>query len=150
MSLYCPYHKVFAYRNRHKCSVMSLITITKECKGIADRLYDLIGVAPLSVAHFVTPVIGALNEFYINIYIDLSKDFPIHILNLPTLWVIHTETISDDHLPLLVISYSETFIYKGGKSVNDRVKEIIKQFENHLDTAYDPQAIKSVLTLMYS
>jgi len=152
MSLYCPIHRVFAYKN-HQCDAIKLITIKKECKGIVDRLYDLIGtgVGPLSAAHFVTPVAEVLNEFYINVYIDFDKNYPIKILGeFPTGWVINTETVSDDHLPILVVSYNETFYYKGDKTVNTRVLEIIREFENHLDTHYDAQGIKSVLTLMYS
>lgn len=152
MSLYCPIHRVFAYKN-HQCGALKLITIKKECKGIVDRLYDLVGtgVGPLSAAHFVTPVVGVLNKFYINVYIDFDKDYPIKLLgDFPVGWVIHTETVSDDHLPILVVAYNEIFHYKGGKTVNTRVLEIIKEFENYLDTHYDPKAIKAVLTLMYS
>jgi hypothetical protein len=145
--LYCLKHKKQAYKT-HKCDIMSLITITKECKGIADGLYDLLGIGPLSVAHFVTPVAESLYKYYINVYLDLPRDYPINVLgDLPVGWVIHTETVSDDRLPILVIGYNETFIYEGVKTAEDRTKDIIKQFENHLDTAYDPQAIQAVLKL---
>ncbi|MDR3597094.1 hypothetical protein [Clostridium sp.] len=150
--LYCPIHRVFASK-RHQCDARKLVTITKECKGIVDRLYDVvgIGVGALSAAHFITPVIGVLNEFYINIYIDLPKDYPMGVMgDFPIGWVIHTETVSEDHLPILVVSYNETFRYEGTKTVNTRTLEIISEFENYLDTHYDPQAIKAVLTLMYS
>lgn len=150
MSLYCPIHRVFASK-RHRCDALKLITITKECKGIADGLYDLMdGVGPLSVAHFITPVIGVLNKFYINLYIDLPRDFPIKLLgDFPLGWMVHRETVSDDHLPILVIAYSETFVYSRDKTVNQRTKEIILQFEDYIKEK-DPLAIKSILTLMYS
>lgn len=150
MALYCPIHKVFANK-RHRCDALKLITITKECKGIADSLYDLISdCGPLSVAHFVTPVTGVLNKFYINLYIDLPKDYPIKLLgDLPVGWVIHTETISSDHTKLLVIGYNETFLSSGELTADDRTKEIIKQFENYIREK-DTLAIKSILTLMYS
>ncbi|OPJ65512.1 hypothetical protein [Clostridium chromiireducens] len=151
--LYCPYHKVYASK-RHQCDALKLVTITKECKGIVDRLFDLVGTGAgaLSASHFVTPVIATECEYYINVYIDLPpKDFPIKLLgDFPVGWVIHTETVSSDHISILVIAYNETFRYDGVKTVNDRVKEIIKEFEYYLDTHYDPQAIKSVLKLMYS
>lgn len=150
--LYCPIHKVYASK-RHQCDARKLVTISKECKGIVDRLFDLVGtgVGALSAAHFITPVVGTNCEYYINVYIDLSKDYPIKLLgDFPIGWVVHTETISSDHTKLLVIAYNEIFHYNGVKTVNDRVKEIIKEFEYYLDTHYDPQAIKSVLKLMYS
>ncbi len=149
MSLYCPIHRVFASK-RHRCDARKLITITKECKGIVDRLFDLVGISvgPLSAAHFITPVVEASNEYYINVYIDLNKDFPIKLLgDFPIGWVTHTETVSEDHLPILVIAYNETFHYVGVKTADVRVREIIKQFETHLDTHYDPQSIKAVLKL---
>lgn len=129
---------------------MELITIKKECKGIADGLYDLVGIGPLSVAHFVTAVAGATNKYYINIYLDLPRDYPIDVLgDMPIGWVIHTETISEDHLPILVIGYNETFVYTGRLTAADRAKEIIKEFEEYIRSK-DPLAIKSILTLMYS
>ncbi|NMM62286.1 hypothetical protein HBE96_06215 [Clostridium sp. P21] len=129
---------------------MELTTIKKECKGIADGLYDLVGIGPLSTAHFVTPVAESQIEYYINVYLDLPRDYPIKVLgDLPIGWVIHTETVSEDHLPILVIGYNETFVYTGGLTADDRAKEIIKQFENYIRSK-DAQAVKSVLTLMYS
>lgn len=150
MALYCPIHRVFASK-RHRCDALKLVTITKECKGIADSLYDLISdCGPLSVAHFIIPVVGVLNKFYINLYIDLPKDYPIKILgDLPIGWVIHTETVSEDRLPLLVIGYNETFIYEGVKTASERAKEIIRQFEDYIRSK-DTLAIQSILTLIYS
>lgn len=149
MSLYCPIHKVFVNK-RHRCDARKLITITKECKGIADSMYDLMDdIGPLSVAHFITPVTGAIDEYYITMHIDLPRDFPVKLLgDLPVGWVIHTETVSSDHTKLLVIGYSETFLFSGVCSPEDRTKEIIRQFEDYIRSK-DKQAIKSVLTLMY-
>ncbi len=82
----------------------------------------MIGVGPLSVAHFVTPVVGSLFKHYINLYIDLPKDYPISVLgDFPVGWVIHTETVSDDKLPILVIGYSETFVFEGVITMEERV-----------------------------
>lgn len=150
MALYCPIHRVFASK-RHRCDALKLITITKECKAIADSMYDLMDdIGPLSVAHFITPIIGESNKYYINVYIDLPKDYPIKILgDLPIGWVIHTETVSEDRLSLLVIGYNETFIYEWGKTVDDRVKEIINEFEDYLGTM-DIDAVKAILMLIDS
>lgn len=70
--LYCLKCKKQAYKT-HKCNIMELITIKKECKGIADGLYDLVGIGPLSVAHFVTAVAGATNKYYIKHLSRLTK-----------------------------------------------------------------------------
>lgn len=107
--LYCLSCKKYAYK-AHKCSIMSLVPITHKCRTIADKLYDL-GVEPLSVSHFTTPVVGSAYEHYINICIELRKDYPSNILgDFSVGWVIHTETVSEDHTPLLVIGYSETYV----------------------------------------
>lgn len=148
--LYCLKHKVFAYRN-HPCPVLSLVPITKECRRIADILYNL-GIEPLSVSHFTSPVTDSAYEHYIHICIELRKGYPINILgDLPTSWKFYTETISSDHTPLslLVLGYSETFVWNGFLTVQDRIQEIIKQFEDYL-TTFDPDAVRSVITLMYS
>jgi hypothetical protein len=148
MSLYCLKHKVFAYKN-HKCSPLSLVPITKECRGIADKLYAL-GVEPLCVSHFTNYVTGSYTEHYISFCIELRKGYPTTVLgDLYSGWKFYTETVTDDHTPLLVLGFSETFVYEGGQMVEERIKQIIKDFEDYL-TTFDPQAIKSIITLMYS
>jgi hypothetical protein len=151
MDLYCLKHKVYAYRNRHKCSPLSLVPVTRKCRTIADRLWDL-GIEPLSVAHFTQLVVGSKYKHIININIELRHSYPVDILgNLPIKWRWFTETISEDHtpLPLQVLAYYETYSYDGVKSVDERVQEIINEFVQYLDTFRDPQATKSILTLMY-
>lgn len=49
----------------------------------------------------------------------------------------------------MVIGYNETFVYEGGPTADDRTKAVIKQFEKYIRSK-DAQAIKSILTLMYS
>ena len=132
-------------------TILSLVPVTHECRGIADKLYSL-GIEPLSVAHFTNPVTGSAYEYYIHICIELRKGYPIDILGeVPTGWQFFTETISSDHTPLslLVLGYTETYVWNGVLTVEDRVQEIIKQFEDYL-TTFDPQSVRSVITLMYS
>ncbi len=144
--LRCLKHKVFAYKN-HKCSPLSLVPVTHECRTIADMLWDL-NVEPLCVAHFTSPVTGSAYEHYISFCIELRKGYPINILgDLPAVWKIYTETITDDHTPLLVIGYIETFVFDDVKTVDDRIREITKEFEDYLSTR-DIQATKSILMLM--
>jgi hypothetical protein len=147
MSLYCLKHKVFAYKN-HKCSPLSLISITHECRGIANKLYDL-GVEPLSVAHFTHPSTDSMYEHYINVCIELRKGYPKNILgDLYTGWHFYTETVSSDHipLPLLVLSYSETFVWLSYETVEERVLQIIKDFVLYLESR-DPEATRALLKL---
>lgn len=121
----------------------------KECRGIPDRLYAL-GIEPLSVAHFTSPVTDSVYKHYISLCIELRKGYPVSILgDLYTGWKFYTETITDDKLPLLVLGYTETFVYEGGQSVEERVIEIIKQFENYLGT-FEPQSVRAILMLMDS
>jgi hypothetical protein len=41
------------------------------------------------------------------------------------------------------------YSYDGVKMVDDRVQEVIDGFVHYLEENYDPQGIKSVITLMY-
>lgn len=148
--LRCLKCKKYAYKT-HKCPVLTLVPVTHECRTIADMLFDL-GIEPLSVAHFTTPVTDSLYEHYITFCLELRKGYPTTILgDLPSQWNFHTETISGDHTPLslLILGYSETFVFDGELTVESRVQEIIKEFEGYLGTR-DKQAIKSILMLMGS
>lgn len=148
--LYCLACGKYAYRNRHKCDILSLVPVTRRCRNLADKLFEL-GIEPLSVAHFTQLAVGSDYKYIINVLIELRHSYPVDILgdSLPIKWRWYSETSSDDRTPLLIpiLAYYETYCYDGVKSVDDRVQEIIKQFENHLDTAYDPQSIKAVLKL---
>lgn len=146
--LYCLKCGKWAYKN-HPCPILSLIPLTKECRGIADKLYAL-GIEPLSVSHFVQPVADSSYKYYITFCIELRKSYPVGILgDLPIKWKWYTETITEDRLPLQVIGYAETFVFDGVLTAEDRVQEIINQFVDYLGTR-DAQATKSILTLMYS
>lgn len=41
MDLYCLACKKYAYRNRHKCDILSLVPVTRQCRTLADKLWDL-------------------------------------------------------------------------------------------------------------
>lgn len=151
MSLYCLKHKRWAYRN-HPCPINSLIPLKKECRGIADRLYSL-GLDIMSAAYFTYTRENSIYEHSIIIDIEFQREYqyPITILgDLPTGWKFYTETVTEDHIPLLVLGYSETFVWSGVQTVDERVMQIIKDFEAHLDTSYDPKAVKAILMLMDS
>lgn len=150
--LYCLKCKKYAYRNRHKCDVLSLVPVTRRCKTLADKLYEM-GIEPLSVAQFTQNVVGSQDRYIINVNIELRHSYPLGILgDLPIKWMYYTETCSSDSTPLAipVLAYYETYCYYKVKTVDDRVQEIIDEFVQYLDTTCDSQATKSVLTLMYS
>lgn len=149
--LYCLKHKVYSYRNRHKCDILSLVPVTRRCRNLADRLYEL-GIEPLSVAHFTQQVVGSENKYIINIHIELRHSYPVGILgDLPIRWRWYKETCSSDRTPLAIpiLAYYETYCYDGVKSVDNRVQEVIDEFVQYLDTR-DSEATKAVITLTYS
>jgi hypothetical protein len=66
--------------------------------------------------------------------------------DFPTDWVWYTQTVTDDHLPLMVLGYSETYVWSGVLTVEDRVQHIIKEFEAHLYTR-DIEAVRAIMLL---
>lgn len=149
--LYCLKCRKYAYRN-HKCDILSLIPVTRRCRKLADKLYSM-GIEPLSVAHFTQNVVGSDDRHKIQILVELRYNYPTDILgdSLPYGWHFYSETISGDHtpLPLLILSYYETFHCEVKLTVKERIKQIIEQFENYLSTR-DAASTRSVITLMYS
>lgn len=148
MGLYCIKCKKWAYRNHNpKCDIMSLIPITKEMRGVADKLYSL-GFGLLSVACFVYPVQNSIYEHKIIIDIEFKKDYPDTLLgDLGIGWKWYHQTITDDHWPLMALAYSETFVWLGFISVEERVKEIVTAFEAYLDTR-DKTALGAIMLLI--
>ncbi|WP_210166151.1 hypothetical protein [Desulfitobacterium hafniense] len=125
---------------------MSLVAITKDCKGIADGLYDL-GIEIISASSF-TYRAGSTNST-ISIDINLKKDSLIGLLgDFPAGWEIYTEMVSADRLrlPIVILGYSETV---ENTMVDARIVQVTGEFERFLQ-GFDPQAIKSVATLKYS
>lgn len=149
--LYCLKCKKYTYRNRHKCDILSLVPVTRQCHTLADKLYSL-GIEPLSVANFTQNVVGSKDKYIINIHLELKHSYPLGILSdLSKRWRWYRETISEDRTPLLIpiLAYYETYCCDGVKSVDDSVQEVIDGFVQYLDDNFDSQGINSVLTLMY-
>lgn len=143
--LYCLTCKKQAYKN-HKCDIMSLVAITKDCKGIADRLYEL-DIEIISASCFVYKATATTSTIIIDI--NLKKDSLIGLLgDLPKGWETYTEIVSADHLklPIIILGYTETV---ENTRVDAQIKQITRGFEEFLQ-GFDPQSIKSVATLMYS
>ncbi len=136
MDLYCPKCRVYAYRNKHKCPINSLIPVKKECRGIADRLHNL-SFELMSAGCFTHPVADSLYEHRITIDIEFKRQYLISILgDLPAGWKWYTETVTPDHTPLSVIVYSEVYVWLGFETVNQRIKQIVTAFEEYLDRIY--------------
>lgn len=150
--LYCLACKKYHHHNYHKCDVLSLVPVTRRCRTLADRLYSM-GIDLFGVAHFSQKVVGSENKYVINVIIELKQITQIGILgdNFPIKWKVHTETYSSDRTKLVVpiLAYYETYLYDGGKSADERTQEVIDEFIKYLEN-YDPDGVKSIITLMYS
>ncbi|WP_238900048.1 hypothetical protein [Clostridium sp. YIM B02500] len=149
--LYCLKCRKYHHRNSNKCNILSLVPVTRHCRNLADRLFE-IGIELLGVAHFTQLVNGSKNKYIINIHIELRHSYQIEILGrLPIKWRLYKETTSDDHTPLVVpvLAYYETYCCDGVKSVDDRVQEVVDEFVQYLNNTYDADAIQSVTMLMY-
>lgn len=107
-----------------------------------------LGIELLSAAYFTYPVENSIYEHTIIIDIELKRDYPTLLLGeLLKGWKWYTQTVTDDHWPLLVLGYSETFVWSVVLTVEDRVQQIIKAFEDYLGTR-DPKAVRAILMLM--
>lgn len=150
--LYClKCRKYHHSNNNNKCNVLSLIPVTRKCKKLADKLFEL-SVEPLSVGHFTQLAVGSKNKYIINVIVELQPNYTLNILSeLPIRWRIYTETYSSDRTPLAVpvLAYYENYFYDGIKTADDRVTEVIDEFIEYLEENYDPAGVKSVITLMY-
>ena len=122
-----------------------LVPITKEMRGIADKMHFL-GLDLLSACCFVYPVQESIYEHTIIVDIELKHQYPTMILDLPSGWKWYTQTATPDHWPLCAISYSETYVWLGFQSVEDRVQEIITGFEDYLSTK-DKTALGAIMLL---
>ncbi len=150
--LYCLKCKKYHHRNSNKCNVLSLVPTTRKCRKLADTLYKL-GIEIFSAGHFTQLAVGSTNKYIINICVELQPRYSLNILeNLQIKWRIYTETFSSDRTPLTVpiLAYYETYYCDGSKTVDDRVTEVIESFIKYLEEHYDPDGVKSVLTLLHS
>lgn len=140
--LYCCSCGVYAYRN-HKCSIVSLIPLSRECRGIADKTYAL-GLELLSAGCFVAPVRDSLYEHHITIDLEFRHDLP-PILDLPPKWTHFTEIVGTD-FQISAIGYSETFVWIGIKSPQERAQQIANDFSVYLSTL-DKFSLTAIRTL---
>ena len=150
MSLYCLKCRVWAYRNHNDaCPLKGVIPLKRGMHGIVNRLTD-IGLCVSSGNWATFPIEDSHYSHSIVININFRHQFQPAILgDLPVGWKWYTETTSEDHTPLMVVIYSETFTWSGSQTVEERVIQIIREFETYLDTL-DKDAIAAIMTFMYS
>lgn len=142
MGLYCLKCGVWAYKT-HKCNIMTLVPLTPECVGLANKMYAL-GLELLSAGCFVTQVVDSLYDHRITFDVELKHQIP-PILALPPKWSYYTEIIGTD-FQISVIGYSELYTWDGVNSPSERCQQIADDFSVYLSTL-DKIALEAVLTL---
>lgn len=131
----------------HDCPSGYWVVTDKEMVGIATRLHNL-GITPLS-AVWTTTEIGVWDdyEYLLSVKIDIGRRISEAVLGeLPSGWKYHWETVTPDKSELHILAYTERWYNFGFKSVDRRIEELIKEFEEYLDTR-DADAVKALLLL---
>lgn len=117
--------------------------------GIVDRLY-MMGITPM-VAVWSTTELGEASDskYLITIKIDIGQKISEAVLGeLPAGWQYHWHTVTPDRSEIHMIAYVEHWYNLGfGESVESRIGELIKGFEEFLDSR-DCEAVKALLLLM--
>jgi hypothetical protein len=150
LSAYCMDCKEWVYdRNTHKCPKKYWVVADKEMVGIADRLFAM-GITPM-VALWTAVELGELKdyEYLLSLRIDIGERISEAILGeLPKGWQYFWETVTPDKSELHMLALSERWFNFGfdGESVDDRIEELIREFEQYLDTR-DSEAVKALLLL---
>lgn len=147
---YCMKCKIWVgSEDTHKCPTENLVVADKEMVGIVDRLY-MMGITPM-VAVWSTTELGEASDskYLITIKIDIGQKISEAVLGeLPAGWQYHWHTVTPDRSELHMIAYVEHWYNLGfGESVESRIGELIKGFEEFLDSR-DCEAVKALLLLM--
>lgn len=148
--LYCLKCRKYHHHNYNKCDILSFVPVTRRCRTLADKLFEL-SIEPLGVAHFTQKVVGSENKYIINVIVELRSIAQIELLGtLLAKWRVYTETYSSDRTQLVVpiLAYYETYCCDGIKSVDNRVQEVIDKFVQFLSNNFDADGLKSVYMLM--
>lgn len=144
--LYCMKCKKWAYKT-HKCSIMSLIPLTKEMRPVADALYDLDCFELLSASCFTTPVQDSLYEHRITLEVEFKNPYPIKILgDLPSGWKYYTEIVGTDW-KISVLAYIEIYVWLGFETITQRINQIVTEMVDYLGTR-DKAALCAIMLLI--
>jgi hypothetical protein len=149
--LYCMECREFVpVRDEHECPSEYFAAVDREMAGIVDRLYRM-GITPM-IAVWSAIELGNVKDFeyLLTVKVDIGRRICEAVLGeLPAGWLYHWETVTPDRSELHMIAYVEHWYNFGfdGESVENRINELIKQFENYLDTR-DCEAVKALLLLL--
>lgn len=150
LSSYCLDCKEWVLdRDTHKCPTKYWVVTDKEMVKIVDSLYSM-GIVPM-VALWTAVELGEVEdyEYLVSLRIDISERISEAILGeLPKGWRYYWETITPDRSELHMLAFTEHWYNFGfdGESVDGRIEELIKEFEEYLDTR-DADAVKALLLL---
>lgn len=149
--LYCMECREFVpVRDAHDCPSEYFAAVDREMVGIVDRLYKM-GITPM-IAVWSAIDMGDVKdcEYLLTVKVDIGRRICEAVLGeLPAGWKYHWETVTPDKTELHMIAYVEHWYNFGfdGESAENRVNELIKQFENYLDTR-DCEAVRALLLLL--
>jgi len=137
-------------RDVHECPSEYFAAVDREMVGIVDRLYRM-GITPM-IAVWSAIDMGDVKDFeyLLTVKVDIGRRICEAVLGeLPAGWKYHWETVTPDKTELHMIAYVEHWYNFGfdGESVGSRVNELIKGFEEFLDSR-DCEAVRALLLLM--
>jgi hypothetical protein len=116
-------------------------------RPVVDGLYDL-GFELLSASCFTYPVKQSVYEHRITLEVEFRKQYPMLALGeIPVGWKYYTETGTDDHWPLSILAYIETYMRPVYETVEERINQIVTEFADYLGTR-DKVALQSIMMLM--
>lgn len=143
---YVPLH----LRDNHPCPSDKIAAVDKEMTGIVDRLYDM-GITPTCAVWTATKQSDDEIEYLLTVQIEIESQVCQPVLgDLPTGWEYHWEKDASDKIKLNSIAYEEIWYDFGfdGESLQGRINELIKDFEDFLDTR-DCDAVQALMLLSY-
>jgi len=149
--LYCMECRQFVpVRDEHDCPSEYFAAVDREMVGIVDRLYRM-GITPM-IAVWSALEVGEVKDYdyILTVKIDIERRISEELLGeLPAGWRYYWHTAPPECFELHMIAYVEHWYNYGfeGESAENRIKELIKQFEDYLDTR-DCEAVKALLLLM--
>lgn len=149
--LYCMECRQFVpVRDAHDCSSEHFAAVDREMVGIVDRLYKM-GITPM-IAVWSAIDMGDVEDFeyLLTVKVDIGRRICEAVLGeLPAGWKYHWETVTPDKTELHMIACVERWYDFGfeGESVESRIDELIKGFEEFLDSR-DCEAVRALLLLM--
>lgn len=149
--LYCMACREFVpVRDEHDCPSEHFAAVDREMVGIVDRLYKM-GITPM-IAVWSAIDMGDVKDFeyLLTVKVDIGRRICEAVLGeLPAGWKYHWETVTADRSELHMIACVEHWYNFGfeGESVGSRVNELIKGFEEFLDSR-DCEAVRALLLLM--